>query len=291
MEIPPNRQLTLVIIALVIMNGVLVLRWWGTSVARAQYYFLDVGQGDSELMVLPDKNGNAIKILIDGGPDRSVIRELGKILGDDHRIDLLIMSHPQLDHFGGFIDIGREYTIGAFASSDRAGETASYRELEQVLTEKDIRRIVLREGDRIRYGEERIDVLGPSEKDIKSKELNDTAVLLLAQSENINILYTGDIGEKIEKKLLAKYSLEATILKVGHHGSRFSSTATFLEAVNPKVAIIEVGKKNRYGHPTEQALKRLEVSGASVYRTDRDGTIQIEEENGKLKIIKKGRSR
>ncbi len=286
MKIPENRKLNFILLVCIAANVLVGLRLYEASIHRAGYYFLDVGQGDSELVILPDNHGNEIKILIDGGRDKRVMRELGAVLGNDRRIDLVMMTHPQLDHFGGLIDVIQQYNIGAFITSGRRGEIAAFHELEDVLRVRQIKTIIVKEGDRMRYGKNTAEILSPSLKDAASKELNDASLVLLIASENVRALYTGDAGEKIEKRLLKTYNISADILKVGHHGSRFSSTASFLDAVNPKVAVIEVGK-NTYGHPTIQTLKRLKATGAKIYRTDIDKAIRISTDDKKLMITKK----
>ncbi len=287
-QIPNNNKLRYCIASLLVVNVLVGFRLHGASASRAGYYFLDVGQGDSELIILADNRGNEIKILIDGGRDKKVIRELGKILGDDHIIDVVVLTHPQLDHFGGLIDVMQQYEIGVFISTGRKGEIAAFRELEDVVRVGRINTAKLKEGDRIRYGKNQIDTLSPSPVEMKSKELNDSSLVLMVESDNVRALYTGDIGDRIEKRILAQYNVDAAILKVGHHGSRFSSTASFVDAVRPKVAVIEVGK-NTYGHPTKQTLDRIVATGAKIYRTDIDGTVSVAIENGALKIKKQTR--
>jgi competence protein ComEC len=252
-------------------------------VKLSTYYFLDIGQGDSTFLIFP---GN-VKLLVDGGPDGKIMDRLAEILPPhDRYIDLMLMTHPQQDHIGGFPEVLKGYKIGAFLGNGRAAPIGSYGELMRKIKSADVPYIGLTSGDRIRYGEAIIEVLSPDKKNLMSPELNDTSLVLMVRDAGIKTLLTGDIGSRTESELARRHDLDADILKVGHHGSRFSSSATFLAEVTPQVSVIEVGK-NRYGHPTPSVLARLAAAGSLIYRTDRDGTVAISVGNGKLSIFKK----
>ncbi|OGG42947.1 hypothetical protein A3G50_00200 [Candidatus Jorgensenbacteria bacterium RIFCSPLOWO2_12_FULL_42_11] len=248
-------------------------------------YFLSVGQGDSELVILP----GGVKILIDAGPDNKVIGELDSILRPTERyIDLVIVSHPQADHFNGFIDVLKHYQVGAFIHNGRAGAAQSWKELAQTVKENKIPAVALAAGDKINYLESKLDILSPNENFINSKELNDTVLVALLQSQSAKVLFTGDVGKKIEDYLINKLDFKVDVLKVAHHGSKYSSGREFLAAILPKISVIEVGK-NSYGHPTEEVLNRLAAVGAAIYRTDRDGTIKMvfPKKSSEIQVFKK----
>ncbi|MEK7194047.1 MAG: MBL fold metallo-hydrolase [Patescibacteria group bacterium] len=274
------------IILIILFLAVFDVFIWGQIVFSApnkntEVYFLDVGQGDSELAVLP---GN-VKILIDAGPNRKVLDELTSALSPfDRYIDLVVLSHPQLDHFAGLIDVLKRYQVGAFVFNGRRGETAAFGDLEKIINENKIPIIILGEKDKIKYQDSRFDVLSPSKNLLSSAELNDTTLVLRLLSQNAKILFTGDIDSKIENYLAEKYELDVDVLKIAHHGSKFSSSEEFLRAATPKLTIIEVGK-NSYGHPTEQVLNRLALIGAQIFRTDKDGTIKLVLDNGRINIF------
>lgn len=251
-------------------------------------YFLDVGQGDSQLIVLPGNTlGAPIKILSDAGPDGTVVTRLAKILPPtDRYIDLLVLSHPQADHFNGFIEVMKQYEVGALLFNGREGTAQSWQEFESVVKEKHIPVIIAGEGDSVSYASNTLQFLAPNATDLKSKELNDTMVVGLLTSNNAKALFTGDIGEKIEAELVKKYNLDIDVLKVGHHGSKTSSSNLFLAATTPKVAVIQVGAKNHYGHPTKEALARLAASGARIYRNDKNGTIEVDIDGAYLDVKK-----
>ena len=254
----------------------------GTS-TDLNLYFLNVGQGDSELIELP----GGTQILIDGGPDKSVLFELAKVMsGNDRYIDLLIMTHPQTDHFAGLIDVTRRYKIGAFVTTGREGESETWKSFEEALVGKRVPVVLVQEGDVISYKDNRVEVIAPSKELLASRELNDGSIVLKLESEGISALFTGDAGFPTENKLTSSegVKLDVDVLKVGHHGSRFATGASFLAATTPLISVIEVGKNNRYGHPTEAALNRLKQFGSQVYRTDKNGTVQLKAREGKIAI-------
>ena len=178
----------------------------------------------------------------------------------------------------------KNYNIGAFVANGRKGESDAYQSLVETIKDKQIPYIALAKGSVIRYKDLSLEVLSPSLKNLSSSELNDTSLVILLKDGDLKVLYTGDIGAKVEKELADKYDLSAQVLKVGHHGSRFSSSQAFLQELKPKIAIIEVGKKNTYGHPTPAVLGRLADVGSQVFRTDINGLVELISEAGKLKV-------
>jgi len=251
---------------------------------ETQVRFLDVGQGDAELVIFP---GN-FKVLTDAGPDSKITGELEKVpqLGNRY-IDLAVISHPQLDHFNGFRYIIDRYRIGAFIYNGRSDSPGvnEWPDLVNKIKNKNIPLIQLGAGDEIKHSADKIYFLSPNSELVQSAELNDTGLVELIKSRGLKILLTADIGAETEKELAKSFDLRADVLKVPHHGSRFSSSAAFLEAVRPKVAIIEVGSKNRYGHPTSEALKRLSNISAAIFRTDNSGQVIASAIGEKLKIF------
>lgn len=249
-------------------------------------YFLKVGQGDSELVGLP----GGVQMLIDGGPDKSVLLELAKTLpANDRYLDLLVMTHPQTDHFAGFADVIERYKVGAFIATGREGETETWESFRKLLEGKQIPVILVQAGDKITYKDSRLEVLSPDEESVEDKELNESSIILKLEGEGIKALFTGDAGFTTENHLLDKTSsqdalLDVDILKVGHHGSKYATGANFLAAASPLISIVEVGQKNRYGHPTEAALNRLKAISSQVYRTDENGTVHLRVRDGKIAV-------
>ncbi len=290
MNVKIPNWIILSVVSLVILD---IFVWFQVLAAgpnkNAEIYALNVGQGDSELMILPPPagSGRAVKILIDGGPDDKVLDNLDSIFGaTDRYIDLVILSHPETDHFTGLIDVFKRYKVGAFISNGRAGKAKSFNDLTKAVNEGGALSAVLAEGDKIKYADNKLDILSPSENLIQSKETNDTALVLKLTAPDVKALFTGDINSKIEDELARKYDLDVDVLKVAHHGSKFSASQKFMEATTPKIALIEVGKNN-YGHPTPQALNALASVGAQIFRTDNDGMIKLIAGDSKINIFKK----
>jgi competence protein ComEC len=278
--------------ALAVLDVLIWLQILGIAAAgeNLEMYFLDVGQGDSGFVELPGLEeppfGDGVQVLVDGGPPNGrVLEELGRILErGDRYIDLVILSHPELDHFGGLVEILKRYRVGVFISNGLKGKSVAFQDFENAIRESGVREVVLRAGDKITYAGNEFKVLSPDAKALTAKDLNDTSLVLELRSKNSRILFTGDISSAVENLLPVG---DIDILKVAHHGSRFSSSANFLSAVKPEAAVIEVGK-NSYGHPTSQTLSGLEEVGAKILRTDSDGTIRFEVDGENIRIFKTG---
>src|SRR3989344_879038 len=209
-------------------------------------YFFDVGQGDSALLILPKRT----QILIVGGPDQKVLAGLSRALPFfDRHIELVILTHPQLDHFGGLIEVLERYSVGVVLLNGREGTAAAYQDFLRALRERNVPTRVVREGEEIRLGNALLSILNPDEISLQAEGLNDAGIVVMVSLGGVRALFTGDISAKTEKELAEQYELRADILKVPHHGSKYSSSDIFLDAVGPKIALIGVGK-NSYGHPT-----------------------------------------
>lgn len=278
--VPHSKKLLLFFIGLVFLDAVL---WTGILLPGGEnlkIHFLSVGQGDSELVIFP---GGA-KLLIDGGPPNGrVLEEVGMLLGPtDRTIDLLMLSHPQLDHFGGLIEIAKRYRVGALLWNGEEGVADGFQDLLRVFKERQIPVYVLGRGDAIRYRESRGEIVWPPANYL-GKDPNDNVLVLALKSAGSETLFTGDLGREAEKNFLKVFHDAVDLLKVGHHGSKFATSKEFLNVLEPKVAVIEVGK-NSYGHPTQETLTRLKNIGARIFRTDQDGTVTVEVGDRKLKL-------
>lgn len=264
---------------------------WGqiffTPSFRPSFFMLDVGQGDSSLVIFPEGG----VMMTDAGPDRSVTRALDTFsLPTSRYIDLAVITHPQLDHYGGFIDLLDHYEVGAFLVTGREPdqETPTWETLKKKIQSQGIPLIQIQRGDRILQGSSSVDVLSPDGIFRESGELNDSSVVARVRMASTSILLTGDIGEGVESFLVAHDVLQSDILKVPHHGSRYSSSYSFLEAVAPKIAVIGVGE-NRYGHPTQESLDRIaRFVSDRIFRTDLSGSIQIVVVEGILRVFTGG---
>lgn len=276
-----KKNLIILIIALVALD---ILAWgsivFGSFGKRLELFFFDVGQGDSEMIALP---GN-VKILIDGGPNNGrAATSLGEVLPwGDRYIDAVIMSHMELDHFGGLLDVLKRYDVGVFIYNGRVVETESAKELLALLKERKIPIVIVGEGDKIRYEGNALEIISGQKESTKKTNANESALVAKFTGGGATALFTGDIGKSTEEWLAQTKKVKADIIKIPHHGSKFSSTEEFLKAVHPRVAIIEVGK-NSYGHPTKEVLERIKNINAQLFRTDTNGMVQLVIENGVIK--------
>ncbi len=247
---------------------------------NAEIYFLDVGQGDSSLIIFP----GGVKLLIDGGPiNGKVGKNLEAILPlADRYIDMIMVSHAQLDHFGGLLDVMKNYHVGAVLMSEYGSESVNWQEFERIRIEQNIPKVIVARGDRILYGGSKLNIIWPGQV-FKVKDLNDTAIGVIAEISGMRAFFGGDMGSKKEAELARMYDVDVDILKVSHHGSKYSSDAGFLKEASPLISVIEVGK-NSYGHPTKEALGRLANAGSQIFRTDLAGFVKVFVENGKLQV-------
>lgn len=249
-------------------------------------YFLNIGQGDSSLVTLPD----GAQILIDGGPDKEVLFQLAEVLPEtDRYIDLIALTHPQMDHFGGLTDVLERYEVGAFLTTGREGDSKAWEDFKEVLIARGIPIIVLEAGDEIRQGESTIHVLSPNQELLVDEELNESSLVFLVESEKSRSLFTGDAGFPAEDYLLDAFDMNVDILKVGHHGSRFSTSLSFLEETTPEISVIQVGE-NRFGHPTQATISRLASFDSQVFRNDTDGRVHIQVNEGVVGVFTQGTS-
>ncbi len=243
-----------------------------------EVYFLDVGQGDSALIRLPNGE-NVFHILIDTGEYAYAdgltegLRELGV-----EKIDALICSHPHTDHMGCMARIVQRFEIGAFymprLPDNKVPTTSAYEALLNALEKKDITAIPLEQGVEIPCpAGAAVQVFAPRPHADWEDLNNYSGVLRLTYGETA-FLFTGDAEKESEALILEDgYELSADVLKCGHHGSRTSTSAKFLKAVDPQYAVISCGKDNSYGHPHEDVLEKLQKLGTDVYRTDQEQTV------------------
>lgn len=225
-------------------------------------------------------------MLIDGGRGMRVLTPLDRVfIHKDRYIDLVFLSHPDKDHFGGLLRVIERYEIGAFLLSTTQADNKEFRILLEEIAKKKIPLVVLKKGDRISQKDTYIEVLSPRSAMESEKNTNEASLVLRAVAEGVAVLFTGDIGQKTERKIIAETeTVRSQILKVPHHGSKYSSSMEFLAEVGPLISVIGVGE-NSYGHPTKETLQRLYDVGSEVFRTDLDGTVKISVRDGIAKIF------
>lgn len=256
---------------------------------KLKIYFIDVGQGDSMLVrTVRGKN-----ILIDGGGSKDPDYDIGeKILVPyllDRRIktlDYVIISHFDEDHATGVAQILGKIDVSSIILTRQLEENDIYRHILSIAKEKKIKLIYVKEGDVLKIGGIKISIIHPENKLMINNPMNNNSIVCKVEYNSFSMLLTGDIEMEAEELILRKnINLKADVLKVAHHGSKTSTTGEFLKAINPKVALIGVGKNNNFGHPSNEVIQRLKENGTRIYRTDENGEISITV-NKKGRIIK-----
>jgi competence protein ComEC len=238
--------------------------------------FLDVGQGDAILI----QKGSQ-QVLVDGGPSPQLLNlELGKKIPFwDRTIELVVLTHPHADHLTGLVEVLKRYRVGRALYPDLEDDSPLYREW-QVLIKEDTNYTIAQAGQRINLGGGvTMEVLNPPVPPLSgtNSDMNNNSVVLCLCWGKVSFLLTADIEREAEFELIAQgNTLGSTVLKVGHSGSKTSTTPEFLAAARPGVAVISVGE-NRYGHPSGEVIARLEetLGKEHIYRTDERGTIEF----------------
>ncbi|MFA5777950.1 MAG: ComEC/Rec2 family competence protein [Candidatus Paceibacterota bacterium] len=248
---------------------------WQNSHRQFTFAMLDVGQGDALFIESP----TGTQIMFDTGPARKVLGPLQKIMSPfDKSIDAIVITNPDADHIGGFLDILKNYKVGVVLEPGTLTDSKTYQNLKEEIKKKNIPDILAKRGMRLDLGGGVfIDILFPN-RDVSAWATNDGSVVARLTYGEESIMLMGDAPSKTEKIILAENSktqLASTILKVGHHGSRTSTSTQFVETILPTYALISDGKNNKYGHPHQETLNTLNKFGVQIFRTDLLGTIII----------------
>ncbi len=243
---------------------------------RLYAYFLDVGQGDSAFIVLPE----GTQILIDGGPNWSTLEHLGKLMPFfDRSIDFIVLSHPNLDHLASFPEVLRRYRVGALLLYGSTYDLGAYTAMLSGATIHGVPVVHVSAGHMMNFPDDaKLQVLWPPKEmpHGMNKDLNNESLVLRFTYGGKSLLFTGDIEKIVEDTLrAADVDLKADILKVAHHGSKSSSSTGFVLSVSPTIAVVSVGGENTYGHPNRGVLRRFDEVGATIRRTDLEGTVEL----------------
>ena len=241
-------------------------------------HYINVGQGDAALVVCDDKT-----MLIDGGKPRAsdIIYTYLKKLNIDY-LDYIVASHADDDHIGGLSAPLAKMKVGNVLAPKTESDIRSYKSLKSKIDEQGLRIVHPKPGETIEFGVSKIEFYGPITE--SEDDRNNGSVVMKIIYGDTSFLFTGDAERKEEQEILkAGYDISATVLKIGHHGSKNSTTYPFLREVMPRYAIISVGD-NSYGHPTDDTLSRLRDADVKVYRTDVNGDIIAESDGKSVKI-------
>jgi competence protein ComEC len=273
--------------AMIAAAAVVAVIWFTARPPQVTVDFLDVGQGDAMLI----RSGGE-EVLIDGGPDRSVLSELGRTMPFfDRSIEYVVLTHPHADHIRGLLAVLERYRVGRLiltSAAAGAGETAP---LLRAARAAGVRITEAGAGDVVRLTNAELDVLWPlpgrppPSRRAGDSEVNDDSLVIRltafcdhpadgAAPSCPGVMFAGDASAGVERELIGGgRTLRAQVLKVGHHGSNYSTSSAWLATVSPSTAVIEVGE-NGYGHPSFALLRRLQASRVDVRRTDLDGGIR-----------------
>ncbi len=239
---------------------------------------LNVGQGDSIYIESP----TGVEIIIDGGPDNSLLRALPEVMDPfDRKVDVIIETHPDADHIAGFVDLLRRYDVEIFIEPGIKKDTETARMLLEEVKEEGAAHLIARRGMYLELGGgAEIHILFPDfdVSTLSSSKTNEGGVVARLVYGNTSVLFMADVSKKVEERLveLEGDNLQSDLLKVGHHGSKTSTGEIFLQTVLPAAAIISVGGDNRYGHPTDEVLTTLSSENIKTLRTDVEGSIVFE---------------
>ena len=239
-----------------------------------EIYYFDVGQADCIFV----KNENEC-MLIDAGNNadgKLIVKELESL--GIQKIDYLIGTHPHEDHIGGLDDVVEGFDIGKIYMPKRSANTKTFEDVLDAVSSKNLRVSTPNVGDKFNVGEATCEILSA---DSDAKDTNDSSIVVLLTFGKTSYLFTGDIGKEIEETVSWE---DIDVLKVAHHGSRYSSSKEFLSETMPEVAVISCGRDNDYGHPHEEAVQRIDSAGAEIYRTDKQGTIYIKSDGNKYDV-------
>ncbi len=249
-----------------------------TSDGTLAVHYLDVGQGDSIFIELP----NSETMLIDSGENYhgegiiNYINDCGK-----YKIDYLVATHPHADHIGSMSYIVRHMDIGEIYMPKVSTSTRTYENLLDSISDKGLKIKSATAGTSIlKETDLEIEILAPV--NIYEDDLNNCSIILKITYKDRSFLFTGDAEEKEFEEVYLNMS--ADVLKVAHHGSRTSTTEEILERINPEVAVISLAKDNEYGHPHKSTIKYLEEFDCDIYRTDKDKTITISTDGYNIEV-------
>lgn len=234
--------------------------------------FLAVGQGDAILIETPDGK----ELLVDGGRDSAVIRELSKRRGLlDREIDMVVATHPDLDHVAGLVDVLGRYVVDTILMTENEGGSSAAQAFKEAAEAEGAEIIYADAGHVLPLGEAvSLQIFAPA-GDESQLESNAASIVLRVVYGDVSFMLTGDAPMEIENYLVKTYGLqlESDVLKLGHHGSKTSTSDDWLDMVAPQYAVVSAGIDNRYGHPHQEVMQRVFKRNIETSHTGTDGTV------------------
>jgi len=256
---------------------------YSSSFGALIVHFIDVGEGDCILIQIPNNKN----ILVDTG-NLSFGYRVEEYLRSKNisHLDCIIVTHMHPDHVGGIFNVLPKYGINIiYYNGYRPQDNEFFLELINLAEDLNITMKILNAGNKLLFGKVTLDVLSPIEP--LSGDMNGDSIVLRVIFGEISFLLTGDLNINVEKRLIeAECILKSDVLKVGHHGAEDASSEEFIDKVRPKIAILSVGKNNRYGYPSNVVIERFKRKKIPLYRTDIDGTIIIQTDGDTISLKK-----
>lgn len=278
METQTKKLIIFLVLPLLLAAALINYQNWqiSKSIGFLTVEFFDIGQGDSFLITTI--NGN--QILVDAGPGSSVLGDLASAMPQfDKQIEMIVISHPHSDHIEGFIEVFKRYDVKKVLLPNVEFNSPPYEEFLRLMDNEKAEIIYAQQGQRLVLDEGTVlDILYPlSQTESHPKEsadVNDSSIVAMLMFGRSKFMLTGDSGVEIEALLINNFNLDSDVLKVGHHGSKYSTSQSFLDKVTPEYAVIQVGKNN-YGHPAKEVLDRLNLMNIQTFRNDQSGSIEF----------------
>ncbi len=237
---------------------------------------LNIGQGDAILIQIGETHFRTIDILVDAGPDHSIVYELGDTLAPwNNTIEYAIATHDDADHIAGFLEMRKQYEITQWILPGRTKDTAVSEYFHDFLNESGAAQQTVRRGDTIQITPDaQFHILHPTA--VPHEDINDDSIVGIFRFKNVRIMLTGDASVKNEQDILAdpqlaQMNFDVDILKAGHHGSKTSTSPEWLAVIQPETVLISAGVDNTFGHPHYRVMKDIKASGAQYFQTNTDG--------------------
>ncbi len=286
----PRDRMRAFIVLLVLASFMVIVSFMETHATFTQsadrelrVWFFDVGQGDATFIEFP----NGEQMLIDGGPDRSVLAKLGSVMSPfDRTIDAVLLTHPDADHLTGFVDVFQRYDVKQIYETGVKSSTGQAKAVDEAASREKADEKIVRAGEDYDFGKVKVRVLWPTQKGIEDAgaERNNSSIVLLLTYGDTSLLLTGDAEKEAETQFVMD-TQDVDLLRVGHHGSDSSTSKTLLDVARPEYAIISVGENNRYGHPDPGVVARLKDREVDIFRTDQDGDILLRSWGGEPVLV------
>lgn len=287
MQDPKTRIFLMIGVLFVGLGAIIILQ--AQSLGKLRIIFCDVGQGDAILVITPSGK----QILVDGGPGARVIDCLSqKMPFWDRTIEFVENTHPQQDHLEGLVAVLARYKVRMIATTGVVNETQLFGEWQKAVKTEAAKIYTPKAGDELildsnRGSTPKIKVLWPTSEKIREwqneppKDLNDSSIVMRIDYGQVCVYLTGDIPKEILQTVIDK---PCQILKVAHHGSKTGTNPRILKQVRPAIAVIQVGKKNHFGHPHKEIVDLLNSKGIKILRNDESGTIEVDTDGKNLFI-------